>query len=277
MLKLFLFCCLSPAGLRDSVRQKLWVCLLFKVGNGVEDPHSVLWRTQETVRKKKEMLIHFCGDASKTVSGRQTELQHVFHFEDGWKKNPKNGLVNVCCRQTDISEETEERERIEEGSGHGADCLLTSPQGKIPCQTQTRLPIAAEHVAYHHPTMFLSWRVFKAILYLRTYKHFRQIKHISSIFQTLIAWYHDMKEIISNPRLGVDPGITCPLFTHTHCKAQGYMYVSHAAFVSSPGSNVHWNKCLHLTMTSDRCVCLSPVSQWHLLATCLVNFQRISL
>lgn len=62
---------------------------MFKVGNGVEDPHSVLLRTQETERKKKEMLVHFCGDASKTVSARQTELQLVFHFEDGFEKERK--------------------------------------------------------------------------------------------------------------------------------------------------------------------------------------------
>ena len=217
------------------------------------------------------MLARQCQAARQSFSMFST-------LKTAEKKIQKTALLMyVADRQTSVRRLKKGNEWIEEGSGHGADCLLTSPQGKIPCQTQTRLPIAAEHVAYHHPTMFLSWRVYKAILYLRTYKHFCQIKHISSIFQTLITWYHDMKEIISNPRLGVDPGITCPLFTHTHCKAQGYMYVSHAAFVSSPGSNVHWNKCLHLTMTSDRCVCLSPISQWHILATCLVNFQRISL
>lgn len=245
--KLFLFCCLSPAGLRDCVRQKLWVCLLFKVGNGVEDPHSVLSRAQETERKKKEMLIHFCGDASKTVSACQTELQLVFHSEDGFEKERKKKtalLMYVADRQTSVRRRKKGKESIEEGSGHGADCLLTSPQGKIPCQTQTRLHVAEEHVAFYHPTIFLSWRVNNTIFNLRSYKQFRHIKHTLSIFQTLITSY--MKEIISNPGLRVDPGITCPLFTHTHCKTQGYMYVSHAAFLSSPGSNIHWNKMFAL-------------------------------
>ncbi len=81
-LKFLLFFC--PLVGRESVLERDFGCL-FKVGNGVGGGwRPAVWPSVSTGnwRKKKEMLLHFCGDASKIVSAPQTELQHVFHFED---------------------------------------------------------------------------------------------------------------------------------------------------------------------------------------------------
>lgn len=132
-------------------------CLKWEMGLKT---HTLSFREHRKPREKRRkcsyifavMLARQCQPARQSFSLFST-LKTVLK-----KKERKKTalLMYVADRQTSVRRRKKGKESIEEGSGHGADCLLTSPQGKIPCQTQTRLHITEKHVAFHHPTIFFS-------------------------------------------------------------------------------------------------------------------------